>query len=267
MILPAVGLFILGTALGSFLSVVNYRIRKNKKGIFFGRSKCNHCHKNLKAYQLIPLVSYVIGKGKCMICKKKISVSYPLLELAVGIIFVALFVHMPFIELTFAGIQYLDPFLLLHFVYLSFVSLCFIGILFYDIQYLEIPEIYTFSAIVVVFLWGILSPTLPLYDMAIGGGIAAIFFGSQVVISKEQWLGSGDTQVGILMGLFFGWQLFLVSLVVTYFVGLIVTLTLMAMKKVSRTSKIPFAPFLVTGTFVTLFFGNYILDLYINTLL
>ena len=157
--------------------------------------------------------------------------------------------------------------MLLNFTYFSFVSLCFIGILFYDIQYLEVPEIYTFSAIAVVFLWGILSPTLSLYDMAIGGGIAAIFFGLQVMISKEQWLGSGDTQVGILMGLFFGWQLFLVSLFLTYIIGLIVTLILIAMKKVRRNSKIPFAPFLVTGTFITLFFGNYILDLYASTLI
>jgi leader peptidase (prepilin peptidase)/N-methyltransferase len=68
------------------------------------------------------------------------------------------------------------------------------------------------------------------------------------------------------MGLFFGWKLFLVSLVLTYFIGLIVTLILMLAKKVKGTSRIPFAPFLVIGTFVTLFFGNDLLNMYINTL-
>jgi prepilin signal peptidase PulO-like enzyme (type II secretory pathway) len=267
MILPVIGLFILGTIFGSFLSVVNYRIRKNEKGIFFGRSKCNHCHKNLKWYQLIPIISYIVGKGKCMSCKKKISIAYPLLELAAGLTLVAIFIHIPFVEITMTGIQQFNSFDLLQYSYFSFVSICLIGILFYDIQYLEIPEAYTFSAMAVVVLWGIFSPTLPIYDMAIGGGLAAIFFGGQVMLSNERWLGAGDTQVGILMGLFFGWQLFLVSLVSTYFVGLFIVLILMAMKKVKRTSKVPFAPFLVTGTFITLFFGNYILDLYINTLI
>lgn len=267
MIFPAIVLFILGTIFGSFLSVVNYRIKHKKKGIFFGRSECAHCHKNLKVYQLIPIVSYIIGKGRCMSCKKKISISYPLLEITSGLVLLALFLHIPFLEFNANGISFFDAFLLLQYLYLSFVSLCFIGILFYDIQYLEIPEIYTFPAIAVIFLWGVFSVTLPFYDIAIGGGLAALFFGSQVLISNETWLGSGDTQVGIMMGLFFGWQLFLVALAITYVFGLIITLFLMAIKKVNRKSKIPFAPFLVTGTFVTLFFGNYILDLYINTLI
>ncbi|MBA4336682.1 hypothetical protein C0416_02810 [bacterium] len=267
MIIPAIGLFILGTIFGSFLSVVNYRVKKKKKGIFFGRSQCTSCHKKLKIRQLIPIFSYLIGKGRCMSCGKKISMHYPLLELVSGLILSAIFIHAPFINLTAEGINYFDPFLLINFIYTGIIGLCFIGILFYDIQNMEIPEIYTIPAIILIFIWGIFSPSISFYEMAIGGGIAAIFFGLQVMISKEQWLGAGDTQVGIMMGLFFGWKLFLVALVLTYFVGLIVTLILMLAKKVKGTSKIPFAPFLVIGTFITLFFGNDLLNMYISTLL
>lgn len=258
MVLPLIALFILGTIFGSFLSVINYRIRHKKKGILFGRSQCNHCHKNLKFYQLIPIFSYIIGGGKCMSCKKKIHISYPLLELACGLLLAGLYFYIPFNNFDFS---------LLNYSYLAFVGLCLIGIFFYDIRYFEIPEIYTFSAIAITFLWGIFSPTITLYEMAIGGGLAAVFFGFQVIASKEKWLGAGDTQVGILMGLLLGWKLFLVSLVVTYLFGLIITIILLATKKVKRNSKIPFAPFLVTGTFITIFFGNYILELYLNTLL
>jgi len=267
MILPAIVIFILGTMFGSFLSVVNYRVRKSEKGIFFGRSKCPYCQKNLKIYQLIPIISYIVGRGRCMFCKKKISITYPLLELSTGIIFLVLFIHIPFIEITSLGIAHFSLFSLIHFLYLGFVSLCFIGIFFYDIQYLEIPEIYIFPTIAIIFLWGIFSPTLSLYDMAMGGGIAAIFFGSQVLLSKEKWLGIGDVQLGILIGLFFGWKLFFVSLFIIYFIGLIIALILMALKKVKRNSQIPFAPFLITGSFITLFFGQNILDLYISTFL
>ncbi|MCD6109572.1 prepilin peptidase [bacterium] len=267
MILPIIALFIFGTMFGSFLSVINYRIRKNEKGIFFGRSKCPYCHKNLKAYQLIPIISYFVGGGKCMFCKKKISITYPLLELAGGLTLVSLFIYEPFIKLTFSGIQYFALPSLLYFLYLSFIGFCFIGIFFYDIQYLEIPEIYTFPAIALVFLWGIFGTTLSLYDSAIGGALAGIFFGIQVLISKEKWLGAGDLQLGILIGLFFGWKLFLLALFIIYFIGLIITLILMATKKVKRTSKIPFAPFLIMGSFITLFFGKSILNFYINTFL
>ncbi len=252
---------------GSFLSVVNYRIRHNKPGILFGRSECRHCRKKLKASQLIPLISYIVAKGKCKHCGKPISPSYPMLELISGLLLLFLYITHPFIGVTFSGITFFDGFILLNYFYTAFVVLCLIGILFYDIEYLEIPELYTFPAIAIIFLWGIFSPTIELYDMAIGGGLAALFFGGQVILSKEQWLGSGDTQVGILMGLFLGWKLFLVALMSTYFLGLLITLVLMALKKVNTKSKIPFAPFLVMGTLISLFYGNYLIELYTKTLL
>ncbi len=267
MILPAIILFIIGTMAGSFLSVVNYRIRNNKPGILFGRSECRHCRKKLTASELIPLVSYIISRGKCRHCGKSISPTYPLLELLSGLLLLFLYMLYPFISVTLGGITFFDGFLLLHYVYTAFVVLCLIGILFYDIEYLEIPELYTFPAIAIIFLWGIFSPTIELYDMAVGGGLAALFFGGQVMLSKEQWLGSGDTQVGIIMGLFLGWKLFLVALMATYFLGLLITLLLMALKKVNRKSKIPFAPFLVIGTLISLFYGRYLIELYTKTLL
>ncbi len=258
MVIPSIGIFILGAMIGSFLSVINYRIRKKKKGILFGRSECPKCKKRLKVKQLIPIFSYLFGRGKCMQCGGKISAAYPLIEIITGIMLVLIFINNPFTE---TGQNFFN------FIYTGIISCFLIGIFFYDIQYMEIPEIYTFPAIALIFLWGVFSPSITFYDMAIGGGIAALFFGLQVLISKEQWLGAGDTQVGILMGLFFGWQLFLVALGVTYFTGLMVTLLLFAMKKVTRKSKIPFAPFLVTGTFITIFFGEYILENYLNMLI
>ncbi|MBD3156376.1 hypothetical protein GF369_00965 [Candidatus Peregrinibacteria bacterium] len=267
MIIPAFTLFILGTMVGSFLSVINYRIRHNKSGILFGRSECRHCRKKLTAFELIPLISYSISRGKCRHCGKSISPIYPLLELISGLLLLFLYMSYPFIGVTYAGITFFDGFLLLQYIYTAFVVLCLIGILFYDIEYLEIPELYTFPAIAIIFVWGIFSPTISLYSMALGGGLAALFFGGQVMISKEEWLGSGDTQVGILMGLFLGWELFLVALMVTYFLGLLITLLLMALKKVNRKSKIPFAPFLVIGTLISLFYGSYLIELYTTTLL
>jgi prepilin signal peptidase PulO-like enzyme (type II secretory pathway) len=104
-------------------------------------------------------------------------------------------------------------------------------------------------------------------NMAIGGAVAGLFFGIQVWLSKETWLGKGDTQVGILMGMFFGFKLFIISLVIIYLIGLIITVPLLLAKKVTKKTRIPFAPFMVISTFITLFFGEYLYNFYFGTLL
>ena len=135
-------------------------------------------------------------------CHKKISASYFMLELLCGLIFIVLYCYSPFLLFTgFYDFAY-DGFFLLRYIYLAVISLFLIGIFIYDLKYLEVPEIFTFPAIGLVFVWSIFYPDPGFMSMAIGGAIAALFFGLQVWISKEQWLGAGDTQVGILMGMF-----------------------------------------------------------------
>ena len=90
--------FILGTALGSFISVLNDRIIRNRKSIVFGRSACPKCKKRLTARDLVPLFSYIILKGKCRHCGKKISAHYPALEVITGLAFVSMFLYFPFLD-------------------------------------------------------------------------------------------------------------------------------------------------------------------------
>ena len=120
---------------------------------------------------------------------------------------------------------------------------------------------------IIVFLGNILIMRADFLSMIIGAIIAAVFFGSQALLSKETWLGYGDVQVGILMGLLLGWELFLISIIISYLLASFMSIVLLASRKVTRKSKIPFSPFLVTGTFITIFYGEYFLDLYLSTLL
>jgi len=266
MILPIIVLFIIGAAFGSFLSVLIYRLHKEKKGIFFGKSECPYCHKNLQWYDLIPIVSYLMRLGKCGYCKKRISISYLLLELVCGLMFISFFLIYPFLLFEIQGIVFFDVGILLKYIYFCLVGIALIGILFFDAKYLEIPEAFTLPTIILIFLVGLFLPEPGLYSILIGGALAGLFFGAQVWISKEKWLGSGDIQVGILMGLLLGWQLLILAVLISYVLGSFISLFLMAFKQVTPKSQIPFAPFLVTGTFITLFFGEYILDLYLNTI-
>jgi leader peptidase (prepilin peptidase)/N-methyltransferase len=266
MILPIIVLFIIGAAFGSFLSVVIFRLRKEKKGIFFGKSECPYCHKNLKWYDLIPVFSYLFRLGKCAYCKKKIHISYLLLEIVSGLLFVAFYLVYPFITFGIEGILNFDFGLLLIYIYFVFVGLSLIGILFFDARYLEIPEILTLPTILLIFIVGLFLQEPSLQSMVIGGAIAGLFFGAQVWISKEKWLGAGDVQVGILMGLLFGWQLLILAVLTSYILGSVISLILLAFKKVTPKSQVPFAPFLVVGTFITIFFGEFILDIYLNSI-
>jgi leader peptidase (prepilin peptidase)/N-methyltransferase len=169
-----------------------------------------------------------------------------------------MYIKFPFVESGMPLLQY---------IYFTLIGLFLIGIFFYDLMYFEIPEIFTFPAIVIIFICNIFFVEPGLSSMAIGGAIAGLFFGIQVLASKETWLGRGDTQVGILMGMLLGWQLLLLSLFITYIIGSIICLPFLICKKISKKSQIPFAPFMVTALFITIFFGEYLLNLYLNTLI
>ncbi len=266
MIIPTIFLFIIGTFFGSFLSVVNFRIHKNKKGILKGRSECPHCHKKLKFIDLIPIYSFLRTAGKCRICKKKIDINYLIIEIVTATIFAAFYILYPFFTYEFGELACnFNGLLFFYYVFYVVISLFLISIFFYDLKYLKIPEIFTLPAIALIFVTGIFVPEPGLYNMLIGGAIGGLFFGFQVWISKETWLGKGDVQIGILMGLLLGWKLLIVSIFVTYIIGSIVSLILLSFKKVSFKSQVPFAPFMIIGTFITIFFGNYLLNLYLNT--
>lgn len=261
-------IFILGVSLGSFLSVIQHRVREKKRGMFFGRSACPHCSHPLKTGDLMPLVSYLLLRGKCRYCEKKIGFYYFLLELTMGIIAVAVWYRFPF--LAQAATNSTDFFFDWHngiqFLLTLVESFCLIGIFFYDLQYLEIPDILLFPLIGIAFLGSVALKQTSVIDLLIAGVIALVFFGGQIVLSKGRWLGEGDLYLGLAMAFMFSWKLFLVSIVLTYFIGAIISLVLLAFKKVHKSSKVPFAPFMVTATFLTFFCGDSILNWYSNFL-
>ena len=91
-------LFILGAAIGSFTSVIIYRLHKKEKGIFGGKSSCAECKTALKPLDLVPILSYLVLRGKCRYCNKEISYMYPALELVTGALFALLFYKFQFVD-------------------------------------------------------------------------------------------------------------------------------------------------------------------------
>ncbi len=260
-------LIILGAAFGSFLSVIIHRVEKQQKGIIIGRSRCPHCRKTLSATDLVPILNYVYLRGKCRYCKKPISPIYFFLEITSALVFVLLYLKFPFITEYGAGAYGINNATLLQYFFYALNGIFLIGIFFHDLQYTNIPDIFLWPFMGISLISSLVMKNVDFPNLIIAVALAALFFGGQRLLSKGQWLGEGDVYVGIGMALLFGWKLLIVAIVLTYVLGAIISILLLMLKKVERKSKIPFAPFMVFGSFATLLYGQEILAWYKSLLM
>ncbi|MEK7529109.1 MAG: prepilin peptidase [Patescibacteria group bacterium] len=257
-----IALFLLGSALGSFISVISYRLHSKKTGIITGRSQCPDCEAPLQTRDLIPLISYLYLRGKCRHCNKEISYLYPLLEIISGFLFVTLFFKFPFID---DALNVNGNFIFLYALW-GFYTFILIFTFLHDLRYFKTSDQILIPGILVGLIATFSSLTPHLIDSLLGLGIAVTFFGLQIAISKGRWLGGGDLRVGALMGVILGWKLTVLALIVAYMTGSVVGVTVAIKKGHIRDVKIPFAPFLVVGTFIAFYYGDVILGWYLNYL-
>lgn len=258
------GLFCLGAAVGSFISVVIYRLHTGKRGIFGGRSVCTNCDKQLKPLDLIPIASYLTLRGKCRYCSKEISYMYPLLEILTGLLFAALYFKFPFLDAETLRIT--TPLLGMYLLY-GFYTFILVFTFFFDLHYMNIADEVVLPGVLIALIATMATPYTPhIIDALLGLGIGVVFFGLQALISKGKWIGLGDLRVGAFMGAVLGWKLMIVALFLSYLVGSVVALFIIIKKKQVRGIRVPFAPFLVTGTFITIFFGEQLMNWYLSGL-
>jgi len=257
--------FTLGLLIGSFLNVLVYRLNV-AESFATGRSHCPHCKKTIAWYDNIPLISFILLKFRCRSCKEKISWQYPLVELGTGIIFAL--IGWKFFALTDSTTWFRA------FYYLA-TSGALVTILVYDFLYLEIPSLVLWPAIGfsivcnLILDWAeatsIMSPLGTSTYLGIVAAFSAfIFFFLLSSLSREKWMGMGDAFLVILLGLILGWPQILLGLFLAFATGSIYGIMLVALKKKSMKSQVPFAPFLVVGTIITLLFYNQIINWYLG---
>lgn len=228
---------LIGLAFGSFGNVLVYRIRQGQS--FFGRSACPHCHEVLRWYDLFPVLSFFFLVGRCRFCHTRISAQYPLVEiLSAGVFLFATHLH--------SG-DPLAAFLLgfsLYFLLLACV---------YDTLYQELPDIFTI--LIVLFAVPLhLVRGDDLVTNVIGAVIVFLWFGIQWLMSKKRAVGTGDIFLGAALGFLLGYPLAIVMLLLSYIVGALVVLLLLALGKISlkKSQKICFGPFLGVAAVLTL---------------
>ena len=268
-----ISFFILGLVVGSFLNSVIYRIYK-KESIFFPRSHCPYCNHKLIWKDLIPVLSFLILGGKCRYCKKPISLQYPLVELSTGFLF--MFVFRVLLNGYFLPLQgiCLSAFCFSFSLFYFLISTCFLIVIFiYDLKHYIIPDKIVYPAILVSGIWYLVSGIFfGLYtNYQILNAIysclgASLFFFLIWFLSRGKWIGFGDVKLVFFMGLFLGFPNILVALFLAFLIGAIIGLGFIFFKKKDLSSEIPFGPFLVTGTFIALFFGRELINWYLNFL-
>jgi len=252
--------FLFGLIVGSFLNCVVYRLEK-KQSFLQGRSFCPYCKHTLSWQDLIPVFSFLFLRGKCRYCNKKVSIQYPLVEIATALLFLLIFNFSPFGRSP-AGGQTLFWLIVSSFLIIIFV---------YDLKHFIIPDKVIYPAIIIALIFNF-SP----YGRSPAGGQfiihnsifaavgAAIFFLTIVLISQGKWMGVGDIKLAFLMGLLLGFPYILVALFFSFLIGAIIGVGLILAKRKTMKSEIPFGPSLVAGTYTALFFGENIVQWYLS---
>jgi len=254
-IVMGIFVFVLGLLIGSFLNCLIYRLelrelKGEKRSPFKGRSFCPRCGHVLSWLDLVPILSFLLLRGKCRYCSKSISKQYPLVELLTALVFLLIFSHYG----------------LLLTIYYLLISCLLIIIFVFDLKHFIIPDVIIFPAIIIALIFRVFF-TESDYSF-IGAGLgASLFFLLIFLISKGKWLGFGDVKLALFMGLFLGYPQILVGLFLSFFIGAIIGIILILFKKKGLKSEIPFGPFLILGTYIGLFWGREIFNWYFDLLI
>jgi len=249
----------LGGIIGSFLNVVVLR-----KGVasLDGRSSCPSCGKIIAAYDLVPVFSWLILRGRCRNCESAISIQYPLVEAATAILFALVGTA------AFPGFLLSGHDALVLFAELVIVSLLVI-ITVYDLRHTIIPDewSYAFAALALI-LALVHSPTL---STLLAGPIAALPLFFLWLVSQGRWMGFGDPKLALGIGWLLGFPLGVVAVFVSFIIGTVILIPMLLYERLvthnggggsvnaglTMKSEVPFGPFLIASCLIFWVIGLY----------
>ena len=234
-----------------YRTAVDYKLEKKKfkvKGE--KRSFCDYCGRQLEWSENVPILSWLIQKGKTRCCGKKLPVSYPIVELLMGILFL---IYEMMMTPRSGGASVLFIFGLLIIVFLVFSAV-------FDLKYMILPDFSTIILIVLSFL-GVIFDEANIIPYLLSALVASGFLLILNFFTKGKGMGMGDVKLAIFMGLFLGHPKTIVAFYVAFIVGAIFGLILMILKKANKKSQVPFGPFMIFGFFVAWWWGEKIVEL------
>lgn len=269
-------ILVIGLCIGSFLNVVIYRYplmmisdwrdecieffklpentieKKEKLNLAFPASHCPKCKKRIAIWQNIPLISFILLKGKCHNCQEHISLRYPGVELFTGLL--SLYVAIYF------GVDWKAFYALIFTWTLIVIS----GI---DLDYQLIPDIFSLTLMWVGLLININGLFVPLSSAVIGAAAGYmslwIFMNLFKLVTGKVGMGHGDFKLVACLGAWMGWQTLAFIIILASLLGTIVGILMILFKRLHRDNPIPFGPYIAVAGWVTLFFGQDIINSYL----
>ncbi|TWJ32790.1 prepilin peptidase [Geobacter argillaceus] len=244
--------FLFGAVVGSFLNVCICRLPEGRS-VVFPPSACPSCGAAIRWYDNIPIVSYLVLRGRCRSCSASISWRYPLVETLNGLLTLVLFLRFgP--SLTFLAL----------FLFCS----ALVAITFIDFDHQIIPDVISLPGIVVGFVFSFFLPWLgwrsSLIGIVAGGGVIWLIIELYYRLRKEEGMGGGDVKLLAMIGAFLGWRAILFTLFAASLVGSVVGVSLMFLQKKDGKLAIPFGPYLAFGAVLYIFYGKQIIYWYLN---
>jgi len=248
-------ILIYGLIIGSFLNVCIYRIPRGES-IAWPGSHCPTCSHSLSWYDNIPLFSYLVLKGKCRYCKASISAQYPVVESLNAVMYIIMYMKFGF------GAD---------FIFYSLISSVLLSIIFIDLMEMIIPDSLVVCILVLsvihkavnYFLYGIYPELIVSFlGLLLAGGLFAA-----IVLLSRGGMGGGDVTLIGALGFVLGIKYILLCIFLSFVLGAIISIALLAAKIKTRKDPIPFGPFIVLGFFITSLWGKVIINWYFNILL
>ena len=242
---------IFGAMVGSFLNVCIFRLPKEESIVWPG-SHCPHCKNPIKFYDNIPLISYILLKGKCRHCHSPISFQYPLIEGITALGSLILFMKFG------PSLSYL--------FYFSFVA-ALIVITVIDLYHQIIPDVISLPGIGVGLLASLIIPQITflnsLIGVLLGGGSLFLVATLYQWLFKREGMGGGDVKLLAMIGAFLGWKAVILTILLSSLIGSITGIIIMALKGKDFKYAIPFGPFLSLGAVISLFYGENLIKWYL----
>lgn len=240
-----VAAFVLGAIVGSFLNVVIYRLPRGES-LVRPRSRCPSCGRQISAWDNIPIVSFLLLRGRCRACRAPIAWRYPVVELTAGLLVVAAWLR----DGSWLDVAGSVLFLL-----------SLLAVFFIDLAHHIVPNAITYPGIAVGLLLAAAQGRL------VDGLLAAVGAGAfflLVAILSRGGMGGGDVKLAAMMGAFLGWPSIVVAMLIAFTGGATVGVLLIASGRRTRKDPIPFGPALAVGGIIALFFAGPIIDWYVR---
>ncbi len=242
--------FIYGLISGSFLNVCIYRIPR-QMSVVNPPSACPACGHRLKWFELVPVVSFIVQRGRCLSCSAAVSRRYPIVELLTGVIF--------YLSYYLYGLS-------IDFWTVIILASLMLVVAFIDIDIRIIPNRLVLFGLAAGLVVGLFRPEAGIVFMVKGllAGFGSLF--AVAVLSRGQ-MGFGDVKLAAVMGIFLGWEGVLMAIFLAFLAGAVYGIFLMAVMGKGRKTAIPFGPFLSGATITVYFWSEQIISWYFRVIL